>query len=226
MSVRSRVVLILAVSFGLLTQFNNCADPLPDLQNYQTQSSTSGLSVSLYPESVLANQTSQISVSGGTAPYTYNVTAGSANVSSDGLITGLAVSAVTVEIKDSAGNVGYVSLTVSAPLSGQTCTTPWGQVVADGAQVTGYASANVSCPETCTAQTVTCNNGVWSSTFSATSSSCAVKSCVYVKKAAGICPNLGSLTIGAPSGCDAADYGKYICARVGAALVEYQCSSP
>lgn len=237
MKANTRIVAIIVLIAGLLSQFTNCAESLPDLGNYEqasqgTESETVNLHLAVQPQTIAVNQNSQITVVGGAGPYVYTVKAGTASVSSAGLVTGLAAGAVTVEVMDVDGNVANISITVSnaATTGTGTCTTAFGQVVPDGGQVNVYAAASVNCPSTCVAETQTCTNGVLSGTFVGQSGSCTVNACVYKLSTANICPPRGTGHRGfvtlLPSSCKSTELGKYICVSTVAKVNEYRCSAP
>jgi hypothetical protein len=173
-----RIAGLAAAAAVLLTQFNNCADPLPDLSDAQNSAVSlpdpNAVVLTVQPQTIAVNQTAQISVSGGTGPYIFTATAGTATVTTEGLITGLATGAATIEVNDSLGHFAAISVSVAAP-GPASCVTAYGQTLPDGAQVSVYPAAIVDCPATCTPQTQTCNAGVMNGTFTGKSASCSVR---------------------------------------------------
>ena len=170
--------------FGLSVYFVNCSGDLPDTSTgakATSATSTQTLGVNVFPQQVTAGDSAQASVSGGQPPYTYSVTQGSATVSGVGVIHTTAQGAVLIAVHDKQARIAYGSLIVNPaavvpppptpnptpnptptpppPPPPANCTTPWGQTVASGGQVIGFAGSNVTCPANCTPITATCSNG-------------------------------------------------------------------
>ena len=60
------------------------------------------------------------------------------------------------------GTFANQTCTVNPP---QTCTTPWGTVIANGASVTAYSTSSTAYGTVCTSETRTCSNGVLSGSY-------------------------------------------------------------
>jgi alpha-tubulin suppressor-like RCC1 family protein len=77
-----------------------------------------GILVSASQTTIVGNATSQLTVSGGLAPYSYSISSGGGSISSAGLLTAPAVpGSVVVIVSDSGGATKNITVTVIAALS-------------------------------------------------------------------------------------------------------------
>jgi len=233
---RFKITFVMAVIAVILMPFTNCAESLPDLTlTSSAAGSPNSIGVSVNPQTIGVSESAQVTANGGSPPYVYTVIAGTATVTSGGLVTALGTGSILVEVVDMAGRVAQISVTASngtAVGSEGSCQTPWGQVVPHGGQVNAFRTATADCPGVCASEVQTCNQGILSGTFSGQASSCTQRVCTYVMTTDGSCPNQtssGTVLYSVPASCSAAELNKYICYVAGifsSRRAEYRCSPP
>lgn len=229
MSRTVRIISVLIAGFSLSVYFVNCAGGLPDLNSTVNTSSKGEFSVAVSPAQVSAGEMAQIFIENGSTPFTYKITSGTATIDANGKISGTVAGSVVIQITDSAGHEAFATLSVLSSTGGavvsQSCTTPWGTVIAHGATASGFASSRVECPATCVPAAVSCVNGVLFGT--AKSASCLVANCVYKQiPFSGACATKSSPYLSAvPPTCAASAYHTSICVAT-ATINEYMCVSP
>ncbi len=177
-----------------------------------------GLKVNI-PASKPIGSSFSIEVSEGIQPYSFRLINGSASVHPlTGVVTSNTVGSSLIEVTDAGGRqvqVPVVYFDPNAPTVFASCTTPWGQVIPHGVEISVFTSASVACPATCGAQLRRCNDGQFNGAIAGYAATCSVRSCVH--KTASI--NINGSCLGYQSGgegvlCSAAQIGQTGCSHV------------
>jgi hypothetical protein len=113
-------VIILGAAVG--AAFQNCSQALPEeaqqVQQSQSPPEPVPLSIKAPSTDIAANATLQLTVAGGTPPYSVSVVTGSGTLDSSNLFTAPAVTeADVVEVTDANGGTAHITINVLAPLA-------------------------------------------------------------------------------------------------------------
>lgn len=144
--------------------FNNCAKDIDENKLAQQSLSAPELSLSVASIQVEAGQSTALNVSGGVAPYTFEITpAANGSVDSSSYFLASLTGVTTIKVMDSSGNVKELSVVVVAPPPPPPagCTTPFGSPLVHNAAMVAW---NVAVG-TCTSETRVCVNGNLSGSF-------------------------------------------------------------
>lgn len=149
----------------VMAAFNNCAQDLDEDLIAQQSLSSGALNLRATNYQVQSGQSTALLVSGGAAPYTYEITpVGNGIVDSSSYFLASATGVTTIKVTDANGNIKEISVTVVDPAAPPPagCTAPFGAAIAHTGSLVAW---NVAVGAACTSETRVCTNGNLSGTF-------------------------------------------------------------
>lgn len=185
------------------------------------------------PSSQEIGTSTKLQVRDGVPPYKFKAVNGAATVTLDtGIVTSNVVGASVIEVSDNSGQKAQVSVIYFDPNVPQTfasCSTPWGQIVPHGVEITVYNQAAATCPASCTSQLRRCNDGQFNQPIAGTFATCSFRACEFKVSHWAYSQTCSIVEVAqVPASCQPSDLNREVCRYVPTDLLatHYRCVSP